>query len=81
MALYEFEIVWGCKCGESGTRPLMYRDDESRTVLLLSNTHRQERGCDLVYELLERSVPVVLGDSSCFRSPVARRRVTPDIGI
>ena len=45
MARYQTEIVWSCKCGESGTVPLSQPDDDSGRLLLLRNTHRTERGC------------------------------------
>ena len=47
MARYQTEIVWNCKCGESGTIPLSQPDDDAGRLLLLRNTHRSERGCDL----------------------------------
>ena len=47
MARYQTEIVWNCKCGEAGTIPLSQPDDDAGRLLLLRNTHRSERGCDL----------------------------------
>ena len=51
---YETQIVWSCSCGESGIAPLMNPDDNSGRLLLLRNTHRQERGCKLVAEVKDR---------------------------
>ena len=51
---YETEIVWSCTCGESGAVPLMQPDDDSSRLLLLKNTHRVERGCELTAEVRKR---------------------------
>jgi hypothetical protein len=51
MALYEKEIVWKCTCGESGSVPLMYPDDEGSKLRLLLTTHRPARNCDLTAEV------------------------------